>query len=251
MFDCFAAGENATPEQIAEVRRAYGFDQPLWKQFVIYVGQVGTGNLGNSIISNRPVLRDLSFTAHPGQTTAIIGSTGAGKTTMVNLVPRLFDVTAGAVYVDGVDVRQLQPDLLELPSHPSWSFPPRPWTSHVRWIAPSPHDADLVLVGIELGGLMRSTDAGESWEYHRPGAQRDVHSLAWHPTAAGRAYEAAGGWTAWSEDADLCIQLTVQCTAGTRTLLHSADGDLLLDDLELVIGRTSATADGEEEVNVS
>jgi hypothetical protein len=48
--------------------------------------------------------------------------------------------------------------LLELPSRPSWSFPPRPWTSHVRWIAPSPHDADLLLIGIELGGLMRSTE---------------------------------------------------------------------------------------------
>src|SRR5919108_696127 len=54
--------------------------------------------------------------------------------------------------------------LLELPSHPRWSFPPRPWTSHVRWIAPSPHDADLVLVGIELGGLMRTTDGGEQWQ---------------------------------------------------------------------------------------
>jgi peptide/nickel transport system permease protein len=54
------AGENATPEQIAEVRKAYGFDQPLWKQFVIYVGQVGSGDLGNSIISNRPVLRDIA-----------------------------------------------------------------------------------------------------------------------------------------------------------------------------------------------
>ena len=50
--------------------------------------------------------------------------------------------------------------LLELPSRPNWSFPPRPWTSHVRWIAPSPHDADLLLVGIELGGLMRSGDGG-------------------------------------------------------------------------------------------
>jgi photosystem II stability/assembly factor-like uncharacterized protein len=91
--------------------------------------------------------------------------------------------------------------LLELPSRPSWSFPPRPWTSHVRWIAPSPHDADLVLAGIELGGLMRSTDGGETWEDHRPGAQRDVHSLAWHPQAAGFAYEAGGGGAAWSEDA--------------------------------------------------
>jgi hypothetical protein len=71
----------------------------------------------------------------------------------------------------------------------------------VRWIAPSPHDADLLLVGIELGGLMRSTDRGQSWQDHRPGAQRDVHSLAWHPIVEGRAYEAGGGGTAWSDDA--------------------------------------------------
>jgi photosystem II stability/assembly factor-like uncharacterized protein len=91
--------------------------------------------------------------------------------------------------------------LLELPSRPTWRFPPRPWTSHVRWIAPSPHEADLILLGIELGGLMRSTDGGGTWEDHRPGAQRDVHSLAWHPRAEGRAYEAGGGGAAWSEDA--------------------------------------------------
>jgi photosystem II stability/assembly factor-like uncharacterized protein len=91
--------------------------------------------------------------------------------------------------------------LLELPSRPTWSFPPRPWTSHVRWIAPSPHDADLLLVGIELGGLMRSRDAGQSWQDHRPGAQPDVHSLAWHPHVPGRAYEAGGGGAAFSTDA--------------------------------------------------
>jgi len=90
--------------------------------------------------------------------------------------------------------------LLELPSRPNWSFPPRPWTSHVRWIAPSPHDGELILVGIELGGLMRSTDGGEHWQDHRPGAQPDVHSLAWHPEIAGRAYEAGGGGPASSED---------------------------------------------------
>jgi photosystem II stability/assembly factor-like uncharacterized protein len=91
--------------------------------------------------------------------------------------------------------------LLMLPSRPTWSFPPRPWTSHVRWIAPSPHDADLLLVGIELGGLMRSVDGGATWQDHRPGAQRDVHSLAWHQRLAGRAYEAGGGGAAFSEDA--------------------------------------------------
>ena len=90
--------------------------------------------------------------------------------------------------------------LRELPSAPTWSFPPRPWTSHVRWIAPSPHDAGLLLAGIELGGLMRTTDGGETWADHRPGAQRDVHQLAWHPTEPGRAYEAAGGGAAWSGD---------------------------------------------------
>jgi ATP-binding cassette subfamily B multidrug efflux pump len=59
-----------------------------------------------------PVVRDVSFEAHAGQTVAVIGSTGAGKSTMVNLVPRLFDATGGRVLVDGVDVRDLEPDLL-------------------------------------------------------------------------------------------------------------------------------------------
>jgi ATP-binding cassette, subfamily B, multidrug efflux pump len=58
------------------------------------------------------VVRDLTFQAGPGQTVAIIGSTGAGKSTAMNLVPRLFDVTAGRVLVDGVDVRSLDPELL-------------------------------------------------------------------------------------------------------------------------------------------
>jgi ATP-binding cassette subfamily B protein len=58
------------------------------------------------------VLGDVSFRVAAGETTAIIGSTGAGKTTLVNLVSRLFDVTEGAVLVDGVDVRELDPDLL-------------------------------------------------------------------------------------------------------------------------------------------
>lgn len=62
--------------------------------------------------AEQPVLSDISFRIERGQTTAIVGSTGAGKTTLVNLVPRLFDATEGTVLVDGVDVRELDPDLL-------------------------------------------------------------------------------------------------------------------------------------------
>lgn len=57
--------------------------------------------------ADEPVLRGVSLEAHPGQTVAIVGSTGAGKSTLVNLVPRLFDATGGTVEVGGVDVRRL------------------------------------------------------------------------------------------------------------------------------------------------
>jgi ATP-binding cassette subfamily B protein len=59
-----------------------------------------------------PVLDGVSLVAHPGQTTAIIGSTGSGKTTLLSLVPRLFDVTGGAVRIGGIDVRDLDPEVL-------------------------------------------------------------------------------------------------------------------------------------------
>ena len=62
--------------------------------------------------AEEPVLSEVSFEARPGQTVAVIGSTGSGKSTLVNLVPRLFDATSGTVRVAGQDVRDLDPDLL-------------------------------------------------------------------------------------------------------------------------------------------
>jgi ATP-binding cassette, subfamily B, multidrug efflux pump len=92
------------------------------------------------------VLRDLSFTAHPGQVTALIGSTGAGKTTLLELIPRLIDATAGVVLVEGSDVRDIDPELL-------WSkvgvVPQRPYlfsgtvASNLRYGNPDATDAEL------------------------------------------------------------------------------------------------------------
>ncbi|HEX6526105.1 MAG TPA: ABC transporter ATP-binding protein [Streptosporangiaceae bacterium] len=62
--------------------------------------------------AEEPVLTCVDFTAKPGQVTAIIGSTGSGKTTLLNLIPRLFDTTEGEVLVGGVNVRDIDPDLL-------------------------------------------------------------------------------------------------------------------------------------------
>ena len=62
--------------------------------------------------AEEPVLSRISFTARPGQTTAIVGSTGSGKTTLVNLIPRFYDVTSGSVRIDGLDVRQMRQEAL-------------------------------------------------------------------------------------------------------------------------------------------
>jgi len=96
--------------------------------------------------ADQPVLQDVTFTAKPGTTTAIIGSTGAGKTTLVNLLPRLFDVTGGAALIDGVDVREVDPELL-------WAriglIPQRPYlfsgtvASNLRYGKPDATDEEL------------------------------------------------------------------------------------------------------------
>ncbi|TQM09658.1 ABC transporter ATP-binding protein [Pseudonocardia kunmingensis] len=96
--------------------------------------------------ADAPVLHDVTLTAAPGTTTAIIGSTGAGKTTLLGLVPRLFDATAGEVRVDGVDVRDLDPEYL-------WSrvgiVPQKPYlfsgtvASNLRYGNPDATDAQL------------------------------------------------------------------------------------------------------------
>jgi photosystem II stability/assembly factor-like uncharacterized protein len=101
---------------------------------------------------------------------------------------------------DGGRTWRVLPALRELPSEPRWSFPGRPWTHHVRTIALHPTDPHCLVVGIELGGVMRSTDGGATWTDRNPQALSDAHQLLTHPLAPDRIYEAAGGGIALSED---------------------------------------------------
>ncbi len=101
---------------------------------------------------------------------------------------------------DGGETWRELEGLKNLPSAPTWSFPPRPWTSHVRSIALSHADPNLVVAGIELGGIVRSFDGGETWQDQRPGAVADCHSLATHPELPSTIFEAGG--TGFAESAD-------------------------------------------------
>ena len=71
-------------------------------------GEVRFEGVGAEYVAGEPVLKDVSFGARPGETLAIVGPTGAGKTTIINLLPRFYDVSAGSVSIDGHDVRDVQ-----------------------------------------------------------------------------------------------------------------------------------------------
>jgi hypothetical protein len=176
---------------------------------------VALARSGAQCVALHPLRRDVVYAGSRGQ--GLWRSADAGRTWEDCHLPApdVFSVAIsaadGSVYAgcepsmlfasrdEGRTWRELE-SLRAIPSAPTWSFPPRPWTSHVRWIAPSPHHPSLLLAGIELGGVMRSEDGGETWADHRPGAKLDAHALAWHPEARGRAYEAAGDGSAWSFD---------------------------------------------------
>ncbi len=101
---------------------------------------------------------------------------------------------------DGGDSWERIEGIMDLESASDWSFPPRPYTHHVRWIEIDPHDAERVYVGIEAGALLVTPDAGDSWIDRPPGSNFDNHTLATHPDAAGRVYSAAGDGYAESHD---------------------------------------------------
>ena len=145
--------------------------------------------------ADQPVLSGLSFTAKAGQTTAIIGSTGAGKTTLVNLMPRLFDATAGSVRMDGVDVRELHPDLLWghiglVPQKPYlFSGPVR--SNLQLWETGRHRGRVLVRPGDCAGAGLCGGDGGRAGCAHLPGRHQRFRRAA-----ATAGYRAGAGETA-------------------------------------------------------
>lgn len=113
---------------------------------------------------------------------------------------------------DGGSTWQEMRALQDLPSKPHWSFPPKPHTHHVRWIACHPQDADRLWVAIEAGALVSTQDGGRIWHDRVPGGPYDTHELSIHPAlpdvlrvSAGDGYfESDDGGVTWrSPDAGL------------------------------------------------
>ena len=115
--------------------------------------------------AEEPVLHDINLSLRPGTTTAVIGSTGSGKTTLANLVPRLYDVTGGSIKLDGVDIRRLDMDLL-------WSriglVPQRPYlfsgtvASNLRYGSPEATDDQMwaALATAQAADFVEQMDGG-------------------------------------------------------------------------------------------
>jgi photosystem II stability/assembly factor-like uncharacterized protein len=117
----------------------------------------------------------------------------------LNVKNKLCRVYAGtepsALYLsnDGGDSWERMQTLNDVPSSKSWSFPPRPWTHHVRWIEPDSNDPDRIFVAIEAGALVQSHDGGKTWmDREEEEGPYDTHTLVTHPKAPKRLYSSAG-----------------------------------------------------------
>jgi photosystem II stability/assembly factor-like uncharacterized protein len=91
-----------------------------------------------------------------------------------------------------------------------WFSPAEPpdWSPYVMALTISPTSPDVILAGIELGGVLRSEDGGQTWSKHRRGAERDCHSLRFHPNNGNWIYQGGGGGPAFSQDGGLTWRKT-------------------------------------------
>ena len=99
-----------------------------------------------------------------------------------------------ALYVssNGGELWERMSDLNKLESSKSWSFPPRPWTHHVRWIEPDVNNLNYVFVAIEAGALVQTSDGGRTWIDRVKRGPYDTHTLATHRKTPKRLYSSAG-----------------------------------------------------------
>jgi photosystem II stability/assembly factor-like uncharacterized protein len=172
---------------------------------------------------------------------------------------------------DGGESWEKMSSLNNLKSSTSWSFPPRPWTSHVRWIEPDKTKSGYVYVAIEAGALVQSHDGGRTWIDRVEGGPYDTHTLATHKKMPGWLYSAAGDgyfesydygktWkrsVAGLDDYDYLFGLAVD-SADPKTVIVSASQwpykAYSLEDAESVIykrtlssvGDTASSNDDEE-----
>ena len=102
------------------------------------------------------------------------------------------DPTALYISNDGGDSWERMEALNKLPSSKSWSFPPKPWTHHIRWIEPDANNPDYVFAAIEAGALVQSHDGGKTWIDRVEQGPYDTHTLVTHPKAPKRLYSSAG-----------------------------------------------------------
>jgi photosystem II stability/assembly factor-like uncharacterized protein len=157
--------------------RAYcgTFGEGLWKT---YDGGQTWDNVGKDDISSPYVM-----------------SVAVSSLNNENRINRVYAGTEpSALYVsdDGGDSWEKMEALNKLPSSKSWSFPPRPWTHHIRWIEPDANNPDYVFAAIEAGALVQSHDGGKTWIDRVEGGPYDTHSLVTHPKAQKRLYSSAG-----------------------------------------------------------
>lgn len=138
-----------------------------------------------------------------GQTWNRIGKDVGPNVTSVSVSPLARENNFNRVYVgtepssfyrsnDGGDSWEKMEALNNLPSSTSWSFPPKPWTHHVRWIESDANKPDYVFAAIEAGALIQSHNGGKTWIDRVEEGPYDTHTLVTHPRAPGRVYSSAG-----------------------------------------------------------